>query len=517
MIRQTTYFNAANFARKLEASNQVLRAKDSTPVSELIDLSASCFTTREANNAMFHPNRVANQRLHSALTGGPVTQLTEQDRANEVFLNTTMNFKEGQSETQHSLKIDALATDLAKFIQAHISHARTVVKPLVLDLLAKMDEYQRSAKPEEPAGRFCIEQGQVPAVLLDETFLAMGLENYVGVKKDPARFPAAMAKPESLMEIINLGNERLNKMVQAWLQEKDPQFLEFVFIHEFGAYVDLAQPQWKNFKEKYRSLSQYHTEPASVYDRLDVALATYLLSTGLMEHVQKTPLSLTDYRSHLRKVIDYAGVSVLRCMATINGQIQSQIMVTYAEPSKYRMAVHKEIYQAYLTEGGCPEALLGMLVSGEVTYLKKIIHEKKEPLCRFWENYLMLAESGIRKTYLENFRQFVINTVLNSMEELTESEKEFTQNVPDLKSKVFELLKAELTKIDHRLIEDLPHTALHAVAKCRFYYTSAYTILNGIQEVSKQNPEIEVREAATLSAIAYLAEYYATQLSLERV
>jgi hypothetical protein len=57
--------------------------------------------------------------------------------------------------------------------------------------------------------------------------------------------------------------------------------------------------------------------------------------------------------------------------------------------------------------------------------------------------------------------------------------------------------------------------ALHIICQCRFYYTEAEFILSEIEEIGKQNPGIDVREAALIATINYLVDYLCDQITTD--
>ena len=95
---------------------------------------------------------------------------------------------------------------------------------------------------------------------------------------------------------------------------------------------------------------------------------------------------------------------------------------------------------------------------------------------------------------------------------LTPLEQEYSKDHVNFRAQVGERLKAEIEHLSHRIMEDLDHTALHLIAKTRFYFTSAYSILSEMDNVSKENADIDPREAGLLSVIKYLAEYFEAQI-----
>jgi hypothetical protein len=55
--------------------------------------------------------------------------------------------------------------------------------------------------------------------------------------------------------------------------------------------------------------------------------------------------------------------------------------------------------------------------------------------------------------------------------------------------------------------------ALNLMARARFYFTAGYQILSGIEQATKLNPNLDPREAALVSAVNYVTDYLADQIT----
>ena len=208
MISQDTYLNAVPMAQELEARGIRLKAAPSTVLSELIDLSVSPETIQST--------------MPKTLLGNPATQIDTmytadvQYRANDVAWITGA----GGEQTQHDLKIEALADDLAPFVRQHISFARNTVVPLITSFADKLTHFMQVARPLDPASLFEIVQRDIPAIVQDESFVAGGLENYTGKYMDWVQFPGMLElsdDPAFYDNLMDVGNERQNALVKEWL------------------------------------------------------------------------------------------------------------------------------------------------------------------------------------------------------------------------------------------------------------------------------------------------------------
>lgn len=501
-IKETTYLNAAVSALELSASGVHLSANVSSPLGELLDLSVSCnqVKTTDAPAILMSPGFRQSAEPMSA-----------EERARHVSYVTTGY----QEESLHSLKMAAMAADIAPFIVAHIAHARNVVAPMVMELGGKLDKFLQSARPLDPSSTFEIDQRQIPSLVLDEAFLADGVENYDGIEVSWKGFPYELEVPETAdfyRGLTRLGSDRLNSLVDEWLATKEPEFIKRLYIANFSnSLIDLSSV----FQRGDYFLNGEPGRSINPYDQLDIALGCFLISQRLFRDIQPTKgVSLIEYKSAMRSVIDYAGSMLLRSIRTARRQLDGGVMVSEIVLSKKRVVVNKTLYRAWLESGGKPEALLGMVASGQVYYTVASIEEAKEKLIRQWQTYVMLSSADVKSEMDKRFTNYVMAEMAASLAELGQTEVDYAANYHDFKKRVMDNVAAELEHLGRRAMEDVFHTALHLVAKARFFYTSSYSILSEMNEVAKHNPDIDVREAALLSAINYFCEYVETQVKV---
>lgn len=488
MIKSTTYKNSVVIAKELSEKGISLDVTESSPLGVLLDLSASVNTvkTTDAPKILSNPRHASENYTASV------------EARSSVVEYSTAN---GDSASQHSMAIDALAEDISKHVTAHLSHARTVVTPLVVSMATKLEKFLQDAAPVDPSTNFDIIVCEVPELLLDEAFFADSLEQYEGVEvaeyyPQPLQVSPAINKDDAFYaNLVLLGNDRLNGLVAKWLLTKDKNFIKNRFEAIFGFPGALV-------------------EERDLYSQLDNMLATFIIANRLFaEPISVEGTTAVEYKTTLRKTIDYAAYRILQILRTIKRQIETNILVTEAVLSKRRIVVHRPLYTQYLTNGGSPEALLGMLVSGKVIFNVGVIAESKDDLVRYWHNYVMLSQSDVKAELQKRFVDYLRSEMAMSLNELTPSEKEFSVGVADFTRRIMDKVEDEITHLGHRIRDDVYHTALHVVAKARFYYTSAYWILRDIAEAGKVDGNSDVREAALIATINYVADYLEHQIT----
>lgn len=489
MIKSTTYRNAVVVAKELSDKGLALDVAESSPLGVLLDLSASVNTvkTTDAPMILSNPRHVSENYTASV-----------DARADAVEYSTA----NGDGASQHSMAIDALAEDISKHVTAHLSHARTVVIPLVVDMATKLEKFLRDAAPIDPSTNFNIIVCEVPELLLDEAFFADSLEKYEGVEvaeyiPQPLQIAPSITKDDAFYtNLVRLGNDRLNGLVAKWLAAKNKDFIKNHFEVIFG-----------------NSYPNKNATGKDLYSQLDGQLATFIIANRLfVEPISVEGTTTMEYKTTLRKTIDFAAFRILQILRAIKRQTETNILVTEAVLSTRRIVVHANLYAQYLANGGSPEALLGMLVSGKVIFNTNVIAESKDELVRYWQNYVMLSQTDVKAELQKRFVDYLRSEMAMSLNELTPSEKEFGVGVADFTRRIMEKVENEITHLGQRIRDDVYHTALHVVAKARFYYTSAYWILRDIAEAGEVDGNTDAREAALIASINYIADYLEQQI-----
>lgn len=498
MIKKEAYQSASQIADELRNRGVYIVPMSSSPLAELVELSSDVVETNTTNL----PSILIDPRMQNR------SSVSVEERAWTVEAVTGNN----PDPSQHSLKIAALVDDLAPIVTAHISMARNTVVPLVVELTGKMQKFLETTDPIDPAAQFRIKKCALPSLLGDESFMAEGLETYHNINAPFASFNIKMKPVENedfYYGLLNLSNDRLNEKLARWLQNFDKDFVKNVYQMNFG--LDMVKMPEGRF-----ALSEPgpYVDP---YTAADIALVVYIMGQNLMANVQSAEgVTLAKYKSELRSVIDFAGTIIHKCMRTIQRQFEANMMVSRVSLSERLIVVNGAIYQSWIESGGCPEALLGMVASGDVVYSVAAIEEKKDALCRQWANFVTLAQTDINEERRRRFAQYVESETLIGMNDLTEVEKAYLVDHPGHIERVTANIREELMHFNHRLMDDLPHLALHLIAKARFYFTSSYLILREMAEVAKVNADVDPREAALLATITYITEYMLGQMKFVR-
>ena len=501
MIRSTSYFSALQFADELAQSGIYISPVAESVLSALVEASASTMTVKTTEL----PAVLTNGSTH----WGNSLILDAGTRAWQVE-NATGDHEES---SVHSKTLAAMADDIGPYVLSHLSYARNTVKPKVVELAQAMEHYLEVTKTADPSSEFEIIQACIPEILQDESFLAGGLENYTGNYKDPKwpSFKITLPDHDDFFKVATrLGNDRLSALFDKFINSFGG--IKFVkeCVYQSLPVEKVAAPYNKNADIYYVAMSPYRS--------MAVGLINYVVGNYLLNNVaSSTAKSLTDYKFALRDVIDFNGSIVMKGVRTLKRLESTNTLVVEMVISEKKITVCKGVYKQLLEQGGCPEMLLGMLARGQAVFNLTAVSEQREALLTSWNAYLSMAQSDLRAAAKKNFYSFIQSKALSDLEELDDAELEFFGNKANAIASIEENINKQLDHLGHRLMDDIYHTALHVVAKGRYYYTSAYGILNEMAEAAKINPEIDPREAGLVSAIIYFTEYLFAQTSHNRI
>lgn len=510
MITSRNYLNAAASALELAAKGVRLSARPASPLGGLVEASENIFDL-DSVSAEKQSTLLAQIWSNAKASSSAVGDATAEQRSYSVE-SATGN---GNESSVHSKLVMALADDLSPLILAQISQAKNEVAPAVMDLVEKMTGFLQS-RPTDPRSTCNIVPRAVPLLIKDEGFMG-DIEGLATGEVPYGYLPFTCPKnvdDDFFKKVVDLGSDRLTKLVvEDWLGSRGLALIKGVYFSMFAMDYDLAKREAGDLACLWWPDDPSRT--GNVYDTLDVCIAAMLIANRLLADTVDIPgVSLQQYKDGLVKMRDFAGSNIWRCARVISRQLESKQLVVESDYRLRRCTVNAEVWEEYLNEGGSPEAVLGVLVSGEKIFSSSVILEKKEQLVAAWESFVMLSQADLRGATLTGLKDFVKYEIMNSLKNPTPTEIDYQSVDATYKQKVIAKIEDEIQKLDHRFLENIEHTALHLVANGRFFYTSAYDILYQMEVVSRENPNIEPRDAALLSAIHFIAKYIHTQIKV---
>lgn len=436
------------------------------------------------------------------VTGIPlIPPVTGTDASESTVVNISkVSSGTAQSPSDHDLFVDNAANQISKAVLSHISFAKNVVKPVVLDVGAAIDKAAQSFKAENPAASICIKELDVPK-MVDEFNLSEELSRYDKATIVTPNGTAAHSSKtyEEILPLLLTGDQDTDEAIAEWYSSLDHAWVDGVWRHGFEG-----------------TSFQGSLPTDNIYTRLNTGLLMYLLGRRFMEDTTHTVEKgiLSVYKEKMAIIRDYGGALAMNSLARIRAYDRTNVIVINVDPYAQVCYVHSGNYRKWLASGGRPEVILGMVVSGDTIVQGSELLESRDRLLNVWNSYVSYISTNVALQKFEAFKTSLALAVRDSYTTVTEQEKEAWTQIPNFEQKAAKLLECEIAKVTSAEMEDPYGVATKLVCRTRFFYTEAEQILTGIEAVMKENPDIEPREAATISVLLYVADYIADQLAL---
>lgn len=246
----------------------------------------------------------------------------------------------------------------------------------------------------------------------------------------------------------------------------------------------------------------------------DEVLAYFLLAHSLLNSdVQEgIKMDLHAYKMAMGDIQCYAAKVCWNHIQTRTREKDQGILVRSYPPvsSMYRggcdIVVNGDIYEDWLEEGGCPDAILGAFVSSRSIYLKEIAANCDE-LAAVWQDHLRKYADHQRSIRLTNIRTFlrdVIEARIFAMQE-----NDFAHGSP---AQYKERLTEVMSDVYIGDIDDLYALVRDVVCKIFFPKTDVLWLLSTMDAISKDDPTVDPRKVASIVTLHYITRWVAQQI-----
>lgn len=422
------------------------------------------------------------------------------------YAGIVSSYSSGDTETAHDTAMDSFTSEISKSVSNHISFAKNVVKPVIVDMV---NEVQKAmGEVVCPSTNFKIEINDLPKPMQNA-----GFETSINkFSEKPFLAPEGELRlgeisPQGILELMKTGSKEYDDRVSEWFVTKGDLF-----------FMDIWNNLFRDFKEGQPSKVFGFNDCLTNGDVVDAALAVHLLSRKLYDEVpENTNLSLAAFRNLVAQYREASGVKLNQEYLRYANILQNKVLVSFISNDNKVCKVNGAVYREWLKTGGSNEILLGMLVGTKTVYSQALIDEEKERFISDWNSYSLFNITAEKNKSFNRFKDILTLSFANLLNEQSTEEKSSTDTFPLFKSKVSECFLTELDKLKSSDMGDIYNVCTRLVCRARFYYTDSEKILVGINEAVKANPHIDIREAALLSTIEYVTDYISDQLKLSTI
>lgn len=399
----------------------------------------------------------------------------------------------------HDQALDNVVAVAAEAVRGHIQFARNVAAAAVTDLADKTCDALRALTPSSLLG-VEVQVFNYPAPL-EAGQLEASVQRFADdVPNEPrlaARLPARTYT--ELLEIIGSGSGALDKDVQAWLATKGETFLtslwEEVFTQKQASLTDAAK--------------SFFTFTEDRENGIDNALAIFLLARKLVEApIEGVEMPLPAFENLMAEFRGQAGLRLKRAYAEMD-QI-NKLGILVRSVTQRVTVVNDKVYRGWIEAGGDNEVLFGNMMDTVPQTLVSNIDAKAPALKAAWTRHATLTATVENNRRFSRTKAILDSTFRAQLAEISADDETVRNNV-DL---VLSRFRDELETAREKDLEDLHGLCLRLVCRSRFPHTSAEEILSGIARIECENPKIDVREAAAVAVIEYIAKWVATQFKV---
>ena len=414
---------------------------------------------------------------------------------------------ESTNGSLHCTTADALAEDISTFVKSHLNFARNTVKPLIEELVNEVKaDIEALPLNAQYSAEIVISDLPEPMTLssMEESVMEYKHVDYLPLNTYLS-LPGQTA-PE-VIEKLMTGNASNDKVISTWVAKKGDSFFQHIWDCVFT-----SAPT----EQRFESLIKDSDEG------VDAALAVYLLATKLFDNpLEGTKQSLATYNTQIAELRNQAGLRLVHAYDEYVRFKTTGLLVKSAINNK--IVVVGDTYRKWLEEGGNNAVLFGSMLSSSPQKFVTDINEKKGDFLSVWERQnwmLTVAEKNKRFVhYKEILRNRMLKLVADNYQKCYGHLREngvTDSNMPEY-LQFQKCLDDYLLTIKDNWFQNLWKLSQDVICKCVFYYTDADKIFCGIEKACSDNPEINIREAALISTIAYITDYVCDQIKLTSI
>ena len=413
----------------------------------------------------------------------------------------TANSKQpGTDIIPHDMILDEIVPTVADTVRRSVSHARTVVVPLVEDLVSRVKTAVEQLNPSSLLGVEVIVFNP-PKPLINGVF-----ENSIAKYSD-TNYDASLALPfalpelneEDLRKLVGTGANELEKDIDEWLANKGEGFLHSVWFDFF-------------MLQKASNLHSFITQPEnkSSFGRsnadIDRLLAVHLIARNLFDNPPEgTNASLAVFNDIVAAVRNASGARLYFENQDYYDEVgKRKILVRSIAGNK--VIVNGEVYKNWIAEGGENEILFGNSLVKLPSRDIDSVTARKEELLKEWNRHCAVVSTAESTRKFVRVKEIFFTAFRNQL--IEDQDAELNREV------LLRNFQEQLQHIRESDLECFYSLSLRLICRARFPQTDAEEILTSINRIAKENPKLEVREAAAVAVIEYIANWIAQQLKV---
>lgn len=428
----------------------------------------------------------------------PLASLPSSDNDLSSFYDLLSSATKGNfNDSFHDKALSQAASELGKLVTAHISHIKGKVVPLVESFKAQYIDYLSKNSVKNPAEDFEVRMYETPNLLTNEFFLRnitdRNGKDPITKTSDRYNLPTA-STVEDIKCILNLGSPKLDNDIAQWMSLVGAEWIVSTYNEFLG-----------------QNATGYIESVVTYNDYQIVNHGLLFMMVGLC-HKEKG--------EKFTWLIEFGKDLIFRALRRIESSRKSKRMIVGMDSLKKQISVDKNVYEEWISSGGSPEVVLGILVSpsSDRAFLVSSISEKSKFFLEAWYNYCSYTRSSENIARDRNIREYLKLKSYEMVEEIvsTESHSDYKSSV--YKNFSYRLCLDEINAFKFKDLNSAFEVACTLVAKCGYHKTCAYEFISDMETAALENTEIgknnDSRQAATVAAVKYLCDYMVSQMNI---
>ncbi len=437
--------------------------------------------------------------------------------------------KEIDGNSTHDLLIENYSRLAAKAIQDNLLLARTVVNPLIKEVLKEV-HVAIDETIETNLNRIGINAVKTPEVLLSPA-----LADLVGRYDDTAYeeveikhiFPDMDA--EGIIETAMTGSKSFDILLRSYLEGIDRTKILEIYRGVFSVNINtdgedrdgkLAKTFVSN--KSPANLSYFVTYPDTYMGTTkEASLLCFLLAKKFLNDVPGgVNLDLSEYKAYVSLLMEQAGRVMAIYLRKQADQFKRQALVLnypnrnpeaiYASDNA-TINVDGHLYNEWLRQGGAPEIILGAFVLGDLKEIDSgnVLLEGADKYKEAWNRFYGLLKteqmSQIFNTTVAAVRDVVSSMIANADENLGLNKAEAQCHL----MRIIEGLSFYDTQNVHALVRDI-------ICDVMFPCRNVKRILMLVDHYAETNPHMPILEAAYWATTDLVVDWVGTMIQTEK-
>lgn len=407
------------------------------------------------------------------------------------------------TRSDHDITMDNFIDTLTKLANNYVSFARATVNPEVAKFEDELTSALEAHKQPEAEDLFKVSFVKPHAIFSSHIY-----------DSDIAGY-SNLAKGEPI--VVNFGNEVVTNF----------DFISYVMTGDEvtdGIISDWVNSIGQEVVKNY-VMGKVVIYQLSSIEYMNYSMANYLFYKTLNVKTDlNAGLSLSDTRTTTAFNRDVYGSSVKSSLDSYASVIRNgtlfdngtDLKFSYLDQNKICINLYEENFQKLADAGYNLDVVFGY-VSGKNPVIYVTVNEVINNAQMHLENWSVvrgLYLSHTRSNKLSTFKTIAKNVFVSSINELTQAEIEIETANPKFHQQTIDLVYDYIDRLDNAQIECLDTIALDIVARIRFRFSNAYTLLKEMSDILKADESIGAEDAALYSCVNYIADYLLDQLNV---